>query len=103
MLPEPGEPAPPEPARAIDDPWPWPMPVGIWHGSHVTRMPRAHSDRLTANIPTAERFDYEGWHLPSDDVLGEIFSWLRPAGERQALSHGEVAGPSGRPGELLTS
>jgi pimeloyl-ACP methyl ester carboxylesterase len=109
MLPEPGEPAPPEPARAIDDPaamarlhatfvnsldgWiddqfaaihPWgfdvteiTQPVGIWHGSHDTRMPRAHSDWLTAHIPTAERFDHEGWHVPSDDVFGEIFTWLR--------------------------
>lgn len=52
-------------------------PVGIWHGSHDTRMPRAHSDWLAANIPTAERFDYEGWHVPGDDVFGEIFAWLR--------------------------
>jgi pimeloyl-ACP methyl ester carboxylesterase len=53
------------------------VPVGIWHGSRDTRMPRAHSDWLTANIPTAERFDYEGWHVPSDDVFREMFSWLR--------------------------
>jgi pimeloyl-ACP methyl ester carboxylesterase len=109
MLPEPGEPAPPDAARAVDDPaamarlratfadsldgWiddqfaaihPWGFdlteittPVGIWHGSHDTRMPRAHSDWLTVNIPTAERFDYEGWHVPTDDVFGEIFTWLR--------------------------
>lgn len=109
MLSEPGEPAPPQPGRAIDDPtamarlratfadsldgWiddqfaaihPWGFdvaeiatPVGIWHGSHDTRMPRVHSDWLTANIPTAERFDYEGWHVPSDDVFGEILAWLR--------------------------
>jgi pimeloyl-ACP methyl ester carboxylesterase len=108
MLPEPGQPAPPLSARAIDDPaamarlratfadsldgWiddqfaaihPWGFdlakitaPVGIWHGSHDTRMPRAHSDWLAAHIPTAERFGYEGWHVPSDDVSGEIFSWL---------------------------
>jgi pimeloyl-ACP methyl ester carboxylesterase len=109
MLPEPDEPAPASPARAIDDPaamarlratfadsldgWiddqfaaiqPWgfevaeiAVPVGIWHGSHDTRMPRAHSDWLTASIPTAERFDYEGWHVPDDDVFGEILTWLR--------------------------
>ena len=109
MLPEPGQPAPPEQSRAIDDPaamarlgatfadsldgWiddqfaaigPWgfdvaqiAVPVGIWHGSHDTRMPPAHSDWLTASIPTAERFNYHGWHVPSDDVFGEIFTWLR--------------------------
>jgi pimeloyl-ACP methyl ester carboxylesterase len=109
ILPEPGQPAPTEPTRAIDDPaamarlratfadsldgWiddqfaaihPWgfdvaeiAIPVGIWHGSHDTRMPRAHSDWLAANIPTAERFGYEGWHAPSGDVTGEIFTWLR--------------------------
>jgi hypothetical protein len=109
MLPEPGQPAPPGSARAIDDPvamarlratfagsldgWtddqlaavhPWGFdvaeiatPVGIWHGSHDTRMPRAHSGWLTASIPTARRFDYEGWHVPSDEVFGEIFTWLR--------------------------
>ena len=109
MLPEPGEPAPPEPVRAIDDPaamarlratfqdsldgWiddqfaaihPWgfdvagiTIPVGIWHGSHDTRMPRAHSDWLAAHIPTAELFDYEGWHTPGDHVFDEIFTWLR--------------------------
>jgi pimeloyl-ACP methyl ester carboxylesterase len=52
-------------------------PVGIWHGSRDTRMPRAHSDWLTANIPTAQRFDYEGWHVPSEDVYYEVLSWLR--------------------------
>jgi pimeloyl-ACP methyl ester carboxylesterase len=52
-------------------------PVGIWHGSRDTRMPRAHSDWLAANIPTARRYDYEGWHVPGDDVFGEIFTWLR--------------------------
>ena len=109
MLPEPGEPAPGQAGRAIDDPaamsrlratfadsldgWiddqlaavrPWGFdvaeittPVGIWHGSHDTRMPRAHSDWLTASIPTAERFDYEGWHVPDADVYGEILVWLR--------------------------
>jgi pimeloyl-ACP methyl ester carboxylesterase len=109
MLPEPGEPGPPEPTRAIDDPaamarlratfldsldgWiddqfaavhPWGFdvtdirtPVGIWHGSRDTRMPRAHSDWLTAHIPTAERFHYEGWHVPNDDVYTEILTWLR--------------------------
>jgi len=40
-------------------------------------MPRAHSDWLTASIPTAGRFDYEGWHVPSADIFGEIFTWLR--------------------------
>jgi pimeloyl-ACP methyl ester carboxylesterase len=53
------------------------IPVGIWHGTHDTRMPRAHSDWLTANIPTAQRFDYEGWHVPNDDVFYETFHWLR--------------------------
>jgi pimeloyl-ACP methyl ester carboxylesterase len=109
MLPEPGEPGPLRPARAIDDPaamarlratfadsldgWvddqfaavhPWGFdvagiatPVGIWHGSRDTRMPRAHSDWLAARIPTAERFDYDGWHVPSDGVFTEIFGWLR--------------------------
>jgi pimeloyl-ACP methyl ester carboxylesterase len=109
MLPEPGEPSPPEPMRAIDDPaamarlratfadsldgWiddqfaavrPWGFdvaeintPVGIWHGSRDTRMPRVHSDWLAAHIPTAERFDYDGWHVPPDDVFTEIFTWLR--------------------------
>ena len=110
MLPEPGEPAPLRPTRAIDDPaamarlratfadgldgWiddqfaairPWGFdvaqitttPVAIWHGTHDTRMPRAHSDWLAANIPPAERFDYEGWHVPTDDVFAEIFTWLR--------------------------
>jgi hypothetical protein len=43
----------------------------------VVNMPRAHSDWLTATIATAERFDYEGWHVPSADVFGEIFTWLR--------------------------
>jgi hypothetical protein len=40
-------------------------------------MPHAHSDWLTAHIPTAERVDYEGWHVPSDNVFVEIFTWLR--------------------------
>jgi pimeloyl-ACP methyl ester carboxylesterase len=53
------------------------IPVGIWHGTNDTRMPRAHSDWLTANIPTAQRFDYEGWHVPNDDVFCETYSWLR--------------------------
>jgi hypothetical protein len=52
-------------------------PYAPHHGSHDTRMPRAHAEWLAANIPTAERFDYEGWHAPSDDVFGEIFTWLR--------------------------
>jgi pimeloyl-ACP methyl ester carboxylesterase len=109
MLPEPGEPAPAEPTRAIDDPaamarlratfadsldgWiddqfafvhPWGfdvadinVPVGIWHGTRDTRMPRAHSDWLAAHIPTAERYDYEGWHVPDDKAHGEILGWLR--------------------------
>ena len=53
------------------------VPVGIWHGTHDTRMPRAHSDWLAATIRTAERFDYEGWHVPDDDVFGGILGWLR--------------------------
>lgn len=52
-------------------------PVGIWHGSHDTHMPRAHSDWLTAYIPAAERFDYDGWHVPGHDVSDEILTWLR--------------------------
>ncbi|HEX4061462.1 MAG TPA: hypothetical protein VHY58_10650 [Streptosporangiaceae bacterium] len=109
MLPEPGEPVPPQPSRAMDDPaamawlratftdsldgWiddqfaavrPWGFdvatittPVAIWHGSRDTRMPRAHSDWLTASVPAAERFDYDGWHVPDDDVYGKILTWLR--------------------------
>ena len=108
MLPEPGEPASPRPARAIDDPaamarlratfadsldgWiddqfaaiqPWGFdpaeittPVAIWHGTHDTRMPRAHSDWLAAAIPTARRFDYDGWHVPNDDIFVQILTWL---------------------------
>ena len=53
------------------------VPVGIWHGTRDTRMPRAHSDWLAAHIPTAERFDYEGWHVPSDEVWVEVYGWLR--------------------------
>ena len=109
MLPEPGEPPPPAPTRAFDDPaamarlratfvdsldgWiddqfafvhPWgfdvsaiAVPVAIWHGTRDTRMPRTHSDWLTAHIPTAEPFAYDGWHVPPDDVQVDIFSWLR--------------------------
>jgi hypothetical protein len=40
-------------------------------------MPRAHSDWLTASIPAAEHFDYDGWHVPDDDVYGKILTWLR--------------------------
>jgi hypothetical protein len=68
--------------RAAVQPWGFDVaeiaiPVGIWHGSHDTRMPRAHSDWLTASIPTAERFDYEGRHVPDDHVYSEILTWLR--------------------------
>lgn len=60
------------------------VPVAIWHGTRDTRMPRAHSDWLTANIPGALRFDYEGWHVPSEDVFAETYGWLRgePVPER---------------------
>jgi predicted transcriptional regulator len=36
-----------------------------------------NSDWLAAHIPAAERFDYEGRHVPSDEVFSEIFGWLR--------------------------
>ena len=52
------------------------VPVGIWHGSRDTRMPREHSDWLTTHIHTARRFDYEGWHVQSDEVYGEVLTWL---------------------------
>jgi len=39
-------------------------------------MPREHSDWLTAHIHTARRFDYEGWHVQSDGVYGEVLTWL---------------------------
>jgi hypothetical protein len=43
----------------------------------VESWPPANSDWLTAHIPTAERFDYQDWHVPSDHVFGEIITWLR--------------------------
>jgi hypothetical protein len=64
ILPEPGEPAPPQATQAIDD------------SAAMACMPRAHSDWLAANIPAAQRFDYDGWHVPGEDVLNQIFTWL---------------------------
>jgi pimeloyl-ACP methyl ester carboxylesterase len=52
------------------------VPVGIWHAQHDTRISTAHADWLTAAIPTAERYDNDGGHVPDTHLQTEMLSWL---------------------------
>jgi pimeloyl-ACP methyl ester carboxylesterase len=52
------------------------VPVGIWHGTHDTRVPRAHTDWLLAHLPSAQGYQYPDGHDPSDASYRQILGWI---------------------------
>jgi pimeloyl-ACP methyl ester carboxylesterase len=52
------------------------VPVSIWHGTHDTRVPRAHTDWLLAHLPSAQGHEYPDGHDPSDASYRQILNWI---------------------------
>ena len=52
------------------------VPVSIWHGTHDTRVPRAHTDWLLAHLPTAQGHEHPDGHDPSDASYRQILGWI---------------------------
>jgi pimeloyl-ACP methyl ester carboxylesterase len=57
------------------------VPVGIWHGTHDENVPGEHAQWLLAHIPGSLGHEYAGGHVPGPATFGEIYDWLRGAGD----------------------
>jgi pimeloyl-ACP methyl ester carboxylesterase len=57
------------------------VPVGIWHGTHDENVSGEHAQWLLAHIPGSRGHEYAGGHVPGPATFGEIYAWLRGAGD----------------------